>query len=77
MTRGAAEAFEAGCLERVHHARNERPLGTDDGQIDVLGAGEPDETREIIRLNLCVADAWLRGCTCVARCDQYFADAGR
>src|SRR5690606_5895226 len=74
---GRAEAAQAGRLEAIDDARDERLLRADDREADGLAPGELDERVRIVRAHRRVARARLARGARVARGDDHLVDERR
>ena len=71
QARGGAvgpEGPEPSSLERIDEAERERQLGPDDDEVCLLGRGQLDQARNVVRTDLCIASH--RGGAGVARRDD-------
>jgi hypothetical protein len=71
------EALQAGCLEAIHDAADERYLGAHDRQLDPLGARELDQCREVVDRYRDVARLRFGGSAGIAGRHEHFRDARR
>jgi hypothetical protein len=74
---GGAEHAQAGGAEQVDDAGHQRRLGADDGQVDVLVAGQFAQAFQVVGLDRHVAALGLERGAGVARRDQHFVHARR
>ena len=74
---GRAEAGEARGAERIDHAVDQRPLGSDNGQVDALGAGVAQQAVDVVGGDRYVADPRFAGGAGIAWRDVHGRDAWR
>ena len=77
---GGARGAEAGatrCGEPIDDARDERTLGSHDGQIDALTLGEAQQAPGVGRRDIDVEDFRFERRACVPRGDEYPIHAPR
>ena len=72
-----AKAAQAGCLEGIDHAEHQRPLGADDGQVDLRGQRVTHEAVDVLGGDVDVAHPPLERRAGVARRDVDLRDARR